>query len=173
MPLPLSAYLIVHGDALAHLPLAIPNSGCSRCVCVCVLAIPNSGCPRCLRYIELNPVRAGMVALPADYRWSSHSHNALDGGNPRVSAHRAYLDLGQSAHDRRQAYCALFTGTLDETEIADLRAHTQQQRVWASEKFRKQIEVLAHRAAGVRPRGRPRSEATGTGQSSADNVPDK
>ena len=30
----------------------------------------------CYRYIELNPVRAGMTTDPADYRWSSHCHNA-------------------------------------------------------------------------------------------------
>ena len=125
----------------------------------------------CYRYIELNPVRAGMVASPADYRWSSHIHNAVDGGNPRVCAHRAYLELGQCAQDRRQAYRALFNGALDDTEIADLRVHTQQQRGWTSEKFRKEIEALAHRAAGVRPRGRPRSAAAGNDQSSADDVP--
>ena len=30
----------------------------------------------CQRYIELNPVRAGMVEAPADYRWSSYRANA-------------------------------------------------------------------------------------------------
>ena len=29
----------------------------------------------CYRYIELNPVRANMVAHPADYRWSSYRVN--------------------------------------------------------------------------------------------------
>ncbi len=33
----------------------------------------------CYRYIELNPVRAGMVASPADYAWSSYRHNAFPG----------------------------------------------------------------------------------------------
>ncbi|WP_332840108.1 transposase [Stenotrophomonas sp. Iso1] len=32
---------------------------------------------RCYRYIELNPVRAGMVAHAADYRWSSYGRNAM------------------------------------------------------------------------------------------------
>ena len=63
----------------------------------------------CYQYIELNPVRAGRVTAPADYRWSSHSHNVVDGGNLRVYAHRAYLELGQTSHDRRQAYRALGT----------------------------------------------------------------
>lgn len=53
--------------------------------------------------------------------------------------------------------------------IADPRAHTQQQRAWASEKFRKEIEAFAHRA-GVRPGARPPSAAAGDDQSSADEV---
>ena len=32
---------------------------------------------QCLRYIELNPLRAGMAIDPSDYPWSSHRHNAL------------------------------------------------------------------------------------------------
>lgn len=54
--------------------------------------------------------------------------------------------------------------------IADPRAHTQQQRAWASEKFRKEIEALAHCAAGVRPGARPPSAAAGDDQSSADEM---
>jgi putative transposase len=30
-----------------------------------------------MRYVELNPVRAGMVAQPGDYPWSSYRHHAL------------------------------------------------------------------------------------------------
>ncbi|MCD7081643.1 transposase, partial [Pseudomonas sp. MAFF 311095] len=30
----------------------------------------------CYRYIEMNPVRAGMVAHPGDYRWTSYRANA-------------------------------------------------------------------------------------------------
>lgn len=36
---------------------------------------------KCYRYIEMNPVRAGMVRGPSDYRWSRHRHNALDAGD--------------------------------------------------------------------------------------------
>ncbi len=31
----------------------------------------------CMRYIEMNPVRAGMVDHPAKYRWSSYASNIL------------------------------------------------------------------------------------------------
>src|SRR5687768_4695644 len=44
----------------------------------------------CCRYIELNPVRAGMVAHPEEYRWSSHCFNALGHEDHLLSAHHEY-----------------------------------------------------------------------------------
>jgi hypothetical protein len=44
-------------------------------------------------------------------------------------------------------------------DVADLRAHTQQQRAWGSSRFRAQIEALTQRGTTFRPRGRPRSTA--------------
>jgi hypothetical protein len=50
---------------------------------------------RCLRYIELNPVRAGMIALPEHYRWSSvHAHLGKR-PDPRWTPHPLYLALGE------------------------------------------------------------------------------
>ncbi|HYM85255.1 MAG TPA: transposase, partial [Pseudoxanthomonas sp.] len=47
----------------------------------------------CHRYIELNPVRAGIVGNPAAYLWSSHCHYALGQPNPVISDHVAYIGL--------------------------------------------------------------------------------
>jgi len=47
----------------------------------------------CQRYIELNPVRAGMVETPADYLWSSYRTNALGAEDPVVSPHPLYVCL--------------------------------------------------------------------------------
>lgn len=47
----------------------------------------------CYRYIELNPVRAGMVAHARDYRWSSYRANAEGDPDPIISPHRAYVAL--------------------------------------------------------------------------------
>ena len=60
-----------------------------------------------MRYIELNPVRAGMVAHPGDYPWSSYRHHAQ--GEPGVNAdwltaHEEYLRLGRNEADRQSAY---------------------------------------------------------------------
>ena len=111
----------------------------------------------CYRYIELNPVRAAMVAAPAEYRWSSHARNAEGAHDPRVTPHAMYLRLGTDQAERHEAYRRVFDAALAPEDTADLRVHTQQQKAWGSDRFRAQIEALTQRAAGVRPRGRPKS----------------
>lgn len=65
---------------------------------------------RCQRHIELEPVRAGIVAHPALYRWSSHAGNASPVPDPLLQPHRAWLALGEDAPARRRAWQALVTG---------------------------------------------------------------
>ena len=55
-----------------------------------------------MRYIELNPVRAGLVARPADYRCSSYAANALGEDNWVISPHDEYVHLRQTPLQRRQ-----------------------------------------------------------------------
>ena|SRR5690348_10766692 len=62
----------------------------------------------CMRYIEENPVRAGLAPHPAAYRWSSHRANALGEDDPLVTPHPHYCSLGRSPQERRAAYAALF-----------------------------------------------------------------
>jgi len=111
----------------------------------------------CYRYIELNPVRAGMVAHTLDYRWSSHHCNAGGTDEARITAHPCYLALGASPRERQLTYRALFNHAVSPEDTEALRAHTQQQRALGSERFRTQVEALTQRAAGLRPRGRPPS----------------
>jgi putative transposase len=62
----------------------------------------------CMRYIEENPVRAGLAALPGDWRWSSYRANALGRDDPLLTLHAHYCSLGRSPAERRSAYAALF-----------------------------------------------------------------
>jgi putative transposase len=58
-----------------------------------------------MRYIELNSVRAGMVAHPRDYPWSSHGFNAHGESGPNahwLTPYREYLRLARNAADRRR-----------------------------------------------------------------------
>nr|MBV6628678.1 transposase [Oceanococcus sp. HetDA_MAG_MS8] len=56
----------------------------------------------CYRYIELNPVRAGMVPHPGDYPWWSNQANANGEPNTAPTPHHLYLDLGPSAEAQRE-----------------------------------------------------------------------
>lgn len=62
----------------------------------------------CMRYIELNPVRARVVASPGQYPWSSFRANALGQDNPLLTPHAHYCALGRGAESRQAAYLALF-----------------------------------------------------------------
>lgn len=63
----------------------------------------------CMSYIELNPVRAGMVASPGAYRWSSYRANAEGADDPLLTPHPAYVALGRSRAER----CAAYRATLE------------------------------------------------------------
>ncbi len=58
----------------------------------------------CMRYIELNPVRAGLVRHPAHYRWSSYRANALGEPDALLTPHALYCALGRDAGERGAAY---------------------------------------------------------------------
>jgi putative transposase len=64
----------------------------------------------CMRYIELNPVRAGLVKSPADYRWSSYRANVLGKEDALVTPHPCYYALGRTPQARRAAYRATIPG---------------------------------------------------------------
>jgi len=62
----------------------------------------------CHRYIERNPVRAGMVPSTGGYRWSSHNGNTGRASNTLLTAHPEYLALSADETSRRAAYEGLF-----------------------------------------------------------------
>jgi putative transposase len=79
----------------------------------------------CYRYIELNPVRAGIVAYPGDYRWSSYRSNAEGAFDSLLSAHATYAALSESPERRGFAYRAMFDYGLQETEMQEIRKATR------------------------------------------------
>ena len=61
----------------------------------------------CMVYMDLNPVRAGMVMDPADYPWSSHSHYVGRRSDRMVTPHPLYWELGNTPFARDEAYASL------------------------------------------------------------------
>jgi putative transposase len=75
----------------------------------------------CHRYIDMNPVRAGIVPRPAHYLWSSHRHFAHGARDSLVRPHPSIMALGRTERDRRAAYRALFEAPLDSGDLEDIR----------------------------------------------------
>ncbi len=107
----------------------------------------------CYRYIELNPVRAGMVEQGGAYRWSSYRHNALGEPNAFIQPHPIYLALGATDLQRQQCYRELCTHSLNQQTLNTLRQSTQKSWVVGSDKFKREIEQLSQRQAGPKQRG--------------------
>jgi putative transposase len=112
----------------------------------------------CCRYIELNPVRARMVAHPRDYPWSSWRAHAQGAGDPLAADHPLYRGLGATAAARQAAYRALFRAALAEDFVASLRAATNGGWALGGERFKRKIAKGAGRRAAPLPAGRPRKE---------------
>ena len=110
----------------------------------------------CYRYLELNPVRAGMVAHPGEYRWSSYHCNARSGEGSILTPHPIYLGLGSDEGRRRAAYQQLFHHELDGPLVEEIRDATNGNFALGNERFRAELEAaLQRRATRGRP-GRPR-----------------
>lgn len=61
----------------------------------------------CMVYIDLNPVRAGMVAEAQDYPWSSYGHYAGLRADRLVTPHPLFWTLGNTPFAREAAYAEL------------------------------------------------------------------
>ena len=112
----------------------------------------------CYRYIELNPVRARMVASPEDYRWSSHRANARGVWSQLVSHHPVYLRLALDQDERLARYRELVEQAIPEEELAAIRLYVQRQRALGSNCFQSQVESLLRRRAGIGKPGRPKAK---------------
>jgi len=94
----------------------------------------------CYRYIELNPVRANIVANPADWPWSSHHLHAFGKPDRLISKHSYYADLGNSAQRRQSRYQKWFQEPLTDDELKNIRETTRQELIFGDDAFKQQLE---------------------------------
>jgi len=115
----------------------------------------------CMRDIELNPVRAGMVSHPGEYRWSSYHSNAGHEKDSIIDLHPIYKRLGLDDEQRQYAYRDLFGNSLSNAELHDIREALNQEPVLGREDFKDKIEQMIHRQTRPGKPGRPRVEENG------------
>jgi putative transposase len=114
---------------------------------------------KCMRYIELNPVRAGMVEQPGDFRWSSFRCNGLGQSDPLVTEHAVYTALACTPNERRETYRATFRAQMDEEALTEIRSAAQAGTLLSGERFRRELERAHQIRLSARPRGRPPKSA--------------
>jgi len=78
----------------------------------------------CMAYIDLNPVRAGLVAQPQDYPWSSHLHYLGARPDRLITAHALFWALGNTPFDREAAYAELVQSGLNPVQQAAITQAT-------------------------------------------------
>jgi putative transposase len=108
----------------------------------------------CHRYIELNPVRAGICAHPAEFRWSSHAGNAHGRDDPILTPAPQYQLLGPDRPSRCDAYRALFLAPTDD-DVEEIRGHLRQQRPMGDPSFQARLAAHAGRVPAT-AKGRER-----------------
>ena len=109
----------------------------------------------CYRYIELDPIRLGLVTDPGNYPWSSYDCHALGVANAMVRDHPIYLGLGATREERARAYRELFRRPIDEREIAEIRTSWKTGLVLGGDTFKDEIERVVARPVRLGKSGRP------------------
>jgi putative transposase len=116
----------------------------------------------CQRYIELNPVRARMVAIPGEYHWSSYHAHARGIGSQLWTPHPQYLQLGANKVQRIRAYRELFNEVLTSEQVDRIRNSLEKGHALGNDRFHAEMERLTGiRQHSVKPGPKP-SAKTGS-----------
>ena len=113
----------------------------------------------CYRYIELNPVRAGMVHQSGDYPYSSYARNATVHLDELTPEHPIYKALATTPDMRQTAYRALFSDAIVSELLETIRDTTNACRILGNDRFKDQIDAMLKRSVRRGKAGRPRKHA--------------
>ncbi len=109
----------------------------------------------CCRYVELNPVRAGMVSQPADYHWSSYRSKVGKAPEDWLDIDPCYLGLGDTPDTRQKAYISFVTRGTPTRELEFIRRAVQRCQLTGSNRFIDEVEERIGYRVEPRGQGRP------------------
>ena len=109
----------------------------------------------CMVYIDLNPVRAGMVAQPADFKWSSHRHCIGLVNDKLVTPHALFWGLGNTPFAREAAYAELVQTGLAQADKEKLTRSALSGWALGSAGFVSELQQSTLRRLAPRKAGRP------------------
>jgi putative transposase len=122
-----------------------------------------------VRYVELNPVRAGITDRAEDYAWSSAAAHCELHDDPLISS-----KPGSGLFDGIQEWSRWLSDGLAGAVVDALRRHTARNLPCGSREFVETLEAIAGRPLRYRPQGRPPRPESGTALKAAPekvNVP--
>jgi len=122
----------------------------------------------CYRYLETNPVRAGLVSTADQYPWSSYAHHAGIRVDPLVTDHPLYWSLGNTPFEREAEYKALLEQGLPPEQVATLSAALLKGWVLGDAAFQQSLERQLQRRVAPARRGRPRKGAKDSPETKSD-----
>ena len=109
-----------------------------------------------LRYIEANPLRAGMVTDPQDYPWSSYPAHAMGRSDPLLSKFPEWQELGCDDPARRARWRDKVLSALSDADLAAVRRSLASGRPFGSASWVETTQQRLDLPGERRPRGRPR-----------------
>jgi putative transposase len=109
----------------------------------------------CLRYVELNPVRAGIVSHPADYPWSSYQERMGFSPPALLDADPVTILLGDSIERRRRSYAQYLHTSTDTADEELIRHSVNRNQLTGGSQFIRAIEQRTGLRIENRGRGRP------------------
>ncbi|MES2880360.1 MAG: transposase [Pseudomonadota bacterium] len=109
----------------------------------------------CMAYIDLNPVRAGLVAQARDYPWSSHGHYIGQRTDKRITPHALYWELGNTPFAREAAYAELVQSGISPVQQAALTDSALSGWALGEADFVADLQKRTPRRVVKKPAGRP------------------
>jgi putative transposase len=108
------------------------------------------------KYIEQNPVRAGLVHKPEEWAWSSYRHHAGSETNPWITDHPSYWAIANTPFERQMAWQKAVLELLNNNEVEKVSKHLSYGWPLASDMFLKQLASKTSRPLQPRLAGRPK-----------------
>jgi putative transposase len=109
----------------------------------------------CMAYIDLNPVRAGLVAQALDYPWSSHGHYIGQQADRLITPHALYWELGNTPFAREAAYAELVNAGVGVEQQQALTKATLSGWALGEADFVKDLQKKTERRVNKVAAGRP------------------
>ena len=115
----------------------------------------------CCRYVDLNPVRAGITEDPVDYEWSSYQYLSGSRAADWLDQNPVYRSLGKISTERGNSYRSFVQDGIAADELAMIRTAVARNQLTGGTRFRKELENRTGRRISVNAPGRPTRSRTG------------